>query len=69
MLTLSHYTPRVSPKQLRKLIKAAGLTIRGAADELGMNQRQLYRYLAGDAEVPRVVELAIKWVVHSRKER
>jgi hypothetical protein len=63
------HTVAVSPRQLRKLIKSAGgLTIRGAADALGMNQRQLYRYLAGDAEVPRVVELALKWVVHTRKE-
>ena len=61
------HTVAVSPKQLRKLIKSAGLTIRGAADELGMQQRQLYRYLAGDAEVPRIVELALKWVVHARR--
>jgi len=58
----------VSPKQLRRLIKSAGLTIRGAAVELGMNHRQLYRYLAGDAEIPRVVEYALKWVVRARKE-
>lgn len=67
-MTYSH-TVAVSPKQLRKLITDAGLTVRGAADELGMNQRQFYRYLAGDAEVPRVVELAIKWVVQQRKEK
>lgn len=58
----------VSPKQLRKLIKSAGLTIRGAADELGMQQRQLYRYLSGDAEIPRVVELALMWITRKRKE-
>jgi hypothetical protein len=62
------HTVAVSPKQLRKLIKSAGLTIRGAAGELGMNQRQLYRYLAGDAEVPRVVELALMWITRKRKE-
>jgi len=32
-----------------------------------MTERQLYRYLAGDAEVPRVVELALKWVAHTRR--
>ncbi len=67
MVTWCHNVA-VSPKQLRKLIKAAGLTIRGAADQLGMNQRQLYRYLAGDAEVPRVVELALMWVTRKRRE-
>jgi hypothetical protein len=63
------HTPPVKPDQLRRLIKSAGLTIRGAADELGMTQRQLFRYLAGEAEIPRVVELAIKWVVQTRKDR
>lgn len=62
------HTVAVSPKQLRKLIKSAGLTIRGAAGELGMNQRQLYRYLAGDADIPRVVELAVRWVVHAARK-
>ena len=61
------HTVVVSPKQLRKLIKDAGQTIRGAADELGMQQRQMYRYLAGHAEVPRVVELALKWVAQARR--
>jgi hypothetical protein len=63
------HTVSVKPDQLRKLIKSAGLTIRGAADELGMTQRQLFRYLAGDAEIPRVVELAIRWVVQARREK
>ncbi len=58
----------MKPDQLRKLIKAAGLTVRGTAAELGMTQRQMFRYLAGDAEIPRVVDLALKWIVHTRKE-
>jgi len=31
-----------------------------------MTNRQLYRYLSGDAEIPRVVELAVRWIVQSR---
>ena len=53
--------------QLRRLIRSARLSVRGAAEALDMTERQLYRYLAGDAAVPRVVELALKWVVHTRR--
>jgi len=59
----------VKSNQLRKLIKSAGLTVRGTANELGMTQRQMFRYLAGDAEIPRVVELALRWVARARKEK
>jgi hypothetical protein len=58
----------MSPKQLRRLIKSARLTVQAAADELGMTNRQLYRYLSGDAEIPRVVELAVRWIVQSRRK-
>jgi hypothetical protein len=61
------HTGRVKADQLRRLIRSAGLSVRGAALALDMTERQLYRYLAGDAEVPRVVELALKWVSHTRK--
>jgi len=58
----------MSPKQLRRLIKSARLTVQAAADELDMTNRQLYRYLSGDAEIPRVVELAVRWIVQSRRK-
>jgi hypothetical protein len=65
-VTQGHTDP-VKADQLRRLIKSAGLSVRGAAQALDMTERQLYRYLAGDAEVPRVVELALKWVSYTRK--
>ena len=61
------HTVAMSPKQLRRFIKSARLTVQAAADELGMTNRQLYRYLSGDAEIPRVVELAVRWIVQRRK--
>ena len=62
------HTVAMSPKQLRRLIKSARLTVQAAADELGLTNRQLYRYLSGDAEIPRVVELAVSWIVQSRRK-
>lgn len=65
-LTQRH-TQGVKSDQLRRLIKSAGLSVRRAAEALDMTERQLYRYLAGDAQVPRVVELALRWVAYTRR--
>lgn len=45
--------------QLQKLLDRAGLSQRGAAKALGINERTMRKYVAGDAEVPKVVELAL----------
>lgn len=45
--------------QLRKLLDRAGLSQRGAAKALVINERTMRKYVAGDAEVPKMVELAI----------
>lgn len=45
--------------QLQKLLDRAGLSQRGAAKALGINERTMRKYVAGDAEIPRVVELAV----------
>jgi transcriptional regulator with XRE-family HTH domain len=45
--------------QLQRLLDRAGLSQRGAAKALGINERTMRKYVAGDAEVPKVVELAI----------
>lgn len=52
--------------QLQKLLDSAGLSQRGAAKELGISERQMRRYVAGDAEVPTVVEYALRWLIHLR---
>ena len=46
--------------QLQRLLDRAGLSQRGAAKALGLNERTMRKYVAGDAEIPRVVELAIR---------
>lgn len=53
--------------QLQKLLDSAGLSQRGAAKEIGISERQMRRYIAGDAEVPKVVEYAIRWLIHIRE--
>lgn len=53
--------------QLQKLLDSAGLSQRGAARELQISERQMRRYIAGDAEVPRVVEYALRWLIHIRE--
>lgn len=50
--------------QLRKLLDSAGLSQRGAARELQISERQMRRYVAGDAEVPKVIEYALRWLIH-----
>ena len=45
--------------QLRKLLERAGLSQRGAAKALEINERTMRKYVAGDAPIPRVVELAV----------
>jgi predicted DNA-binding protein (UPF0251 family) len=50
--------------QLQRLLDSAGLSQRGAARELQVSERQMRRYVAGDAEVPRVIEYALRWLIH-----
>ena len=50
--------------QLQKLLDRAGLSQRGAAKEIGISERQMRRYISGDAEIPKVVEYALLWLVH-----
>lgn len=50
-------------RQLRKLIDDNGLTVRGTAVEMGIHERTLHRYLADEAPIPKVVELAIRAIV------
>jgi len=46
--------------QLQKLLDRAGLSQRGAAKVLGINERTMRKYVAGDAAIPKVVELAVR---------
>jgi DNA-binding CsgD family transcriptional regulator len=48
--------------QFRKLIEGGLISQREAAESLDINERTVRRYLAGDAPIPRVVELAAKYL-------
>ncbi|MDP2322589.1 MAG: helix-turn-helix domain-containing protein [Gammaproteobacteria bacterium] len=52
----------MTPTQLRAALTKAGLSQRGAARLLGIDERTMRRYCAGDLPVPRVVELALREV-------
>ena len=52
--------------QLQKLLDQSGLSQRGAAKELGISERNMRRYIAGDLPVPRVVEYALRWLISQR---
>lgn len=45
--------------QLQRLLERAKLSQRGAAKALGINERTMRKYVAGDAKIPKVVELAL----------
>ena len=55
--------------QLQKLLDSAGLSQRGAARELQISERQMRRYVAGVAEVPRVIEYALRWLIQLQEGR
>jgi hypothetical protein len=48
--------------QLQRLLDRAGISQRGGAKELDISERQMRRYCAGDAKVPRVIEFAAKYL-------
>lgn len=51
--------------QLRKALERSGRTVRGAAQEMQIHERTLHRYLAGEAPVPKVIELVARcWSEH-----
>jgi len=49
-------------KQLQRLLDDAGLSQRGAAKSIGISERQMRRYIAGDAAVPKFIEYALRWL-------
>lgn len=55
--------------QLQRLLDSAGLSQRGAARDLQISERQMRRYVAGDAEVPKVIEYALRWLIQQRESK
>lgn len=53
----------MTPKQLRKLLERAGLNQSKAARLIGLTDRSMRRYIAGELETPRAVEYALRYVI------
>ncbi len=49
--------------QLQRLLDAAGLSQCVAARLIDISPRQMRRYIAGEASVPRAVEYALRWMI------
>lgn len=49
-------------KDLRKTLEGLEISQRAAAKYIGINERTMRRYIAGDLEIPRAIELAVKWL-------
>ena len=48
--------------QLQRLLDRAGLSQRGAAKALEINERTMRKYVAGESKVPKTVELALLYL-------
>ena len=46
--------------QLQRLLDRAGLSQRGAAKALGINERTMRKYVAGDQVIPKAIEIAVR---------
>lgn len=60
---------RTDADRITELLNAAGLSQRGAARELEINERTMRRYCAGDSPVPRVVFLALERLRDIQRDR
>jgi transcriptional regulator of acetoin/glycerol metabolism len=54
---------KVKASQLRNILEAHELSVRRAAEELGIHERTLHRYLAGEASIPKLVQVAMRAVI------
>jgi plasmid maintenance system antidote protein VapI len=52
----------VTAGQLQRLLDRAGLSQRGAAKALEINERSMRRYCSGEQPVPKTVELALLYL-------
>ena len=49
--------------QLQKLLDRAGLSQRGAAKAIGINERTMRKYVSGESAIPLTVGYALRWVI------
>ncbi len=57
----STHDPR--PEYCRDLVNSTGMTRAALAKQLGMNDRTLRRYMAGERKFPYLVQLALESIV------
>lgn len=53
--------------QLKRALRNAGLSQRGAAKALEINERTMRRYISGEQPIPRVVEYALNWLIQEQQ--
>ena len=58
----------MTPAQLQRLLDSAELSQRRAAKEIGINERTMRKYIAGESKIPKTVELALCWIAHLEKK-
>ena len=59
----------MTASQLQKLIDKAGLSQRGAAKAIGVNERHMRRLIAGEVAISLTIELALRYVIESSASR
>jgi hypothetical protein len=58
----------MTKRELRRLIEGADLSQAKAARLIGLTDRSMRRYLAGDVEIPLSVEYALRYVIEHEIE-
>lgn len=59
----------MTSEELKAKLAASGVSQRGAARMLEINERTMRRYIAGDLKIPVVVELALNWIELANRQR
>lgn len=52
----------------RRWMKAMGFSIAAAAEALGLSDRQIVYYRSGEQEIPKVVDLACRYLTRNMEE-
>lgn len=63
------YTRIMTPTQLRRFLEEQELTQLALAMALEIDPRTVRRYVSGESEIPRVIELACRGLTTLKKER
>lgn len=59
----------MTSQQLTRLLEGAGLTRKAAAEKLEIHERTMRKFCAGEAPIPKSIEIAIKCLcLHQEKE-